>query len=91
MRYLGARAIAEAAHVKPGTVYDWAKAQRRGERIPLNLCRTASGRLWCDSEDIYRFFNPPDQAMDAIGADVARTLARMDRRLVEGATGRGKP
>ena len=84
MTYLGAPAIAAAVHVKPGTVYDWAKAQRRGERIPLNLRRTASGRLWCDSQDIYGFFNPPDPGVDTVGAEVAAHLARQRAHSREG-------
>jgi hypothetical protein len=72
MTYLGAPAIAAALGMKPRTVRGWAEAQRQGRAIPLPLKRTASGRLWCTSEDVDRFFNPFESDGDRADAILAR-------------------
>ena len=93
MTSLGAPAIAAACHVQPKTVYWWAGAKARGEYSPIRLRRTRTGRLWCTSIDVHRFFNPPQQRRDRIGLEVEKHLDRLDQFFAtrgKGETQRGQ-
>lgn len=76
IRYLGAPAIANAIGVSPETVYRWSKAQRKGGSPPIQLRRTANGRIWCNAEDVDAFFSGP-----VLEEQIAKSVNDRLRRL----------